>query len=1190
MAVPTILHGVNCSTCGNQLPPEARFCPACGAAVAARGDERRVATALFADLVGFTSLGEQMDPENVKNLVDDYFRYLVEVIDNFGGRVDKIIGDAIVALFGAPVAHEDDAERAVRAALEMQSIMNSYPSESRVRMRVGVNTGEVLVGALKAGGDYTAMGDAINVASRLESAATPGEVLVGPDTYLATHHVIHYEAVGPLVVKGRSEPVDTWRAIRPATLPGSKPHSHRAPMVGRDVEFSLLKQVVTTSANRSRAYMAMILGEAGVGKTRLAHEVADYAVSELGARVLEGRCLPYGEANIWWPIASALRSVCSVPEGASESDALDRCRQVVRSVLEDEEEHDGKGEADRIVSGLLFLMGYDAGGEPAGTPESALRAAQALVSTIAKKTPVVFVLGELHWADEEVLDFIENLLEKVRNQPVILLALARTEIEERWRPQLGGKNLLSVTLDTLDEQAAETLASSLLEAQPTDELRAFLLSRSGGNPFFIEELVALLVETGETACLADGRVGFNPESDYTEMPATLRGLISARLDSLTDAERIAIEDAAVIGRRGSIEFLTGMIESSGSSDSAEVVSSLTSKELLRRHAGEFEFRSDLIREVAYETLTKSERARRHAAAARNLVARSDSAGSETAWTDQLASHFGTAAILTRDVGGAGGVSDGLRAEALEWIERAAVRAVEGERSVDADRHYGRMLELLEPHERGERKRALLGRAHARSWLHRLDEARRDATEALEMAEADGDDSSRAAALTAIGAVERLGNNLKEAGRLFEEAVEIWTRVGDLAGEAEALRAWAMTDLFAGNLEPLRWKLDRAIDLYREAGDLRGEGLALQSVAWAAFRAGDIEESESWISESLNVFGQMEVDGSEAWALGLLAWLRYVQGRWREAGEIANELIKRLESEKGPPWAIGMIEILISQVSRADGRIRDSIGEARTAYRTFESIGDQWGMLQALLPLSVSLMQFGRASEALDSVERAKEILVDLTDPGLAMQTGISAAAVHLMAGDAPSAQSELAAARDAGPVPLQSGGGELMSAGVLATLMSGDSSRALDIAEAALEELEATPAFPAFAIAIAFCYLVNGEPDLARNYARRSLELGGWLSDRVRANIALGLAETRLENQAAALSAFHVAAELASDAEAGLERAKARLARAIACEVLGLPEADSLRADAEARLSELGVTHDGWRRLFESALGRAGGN
>ncbi|RIK10250.1 MAG: hypothetical protein DCC49_03700 [Acidobacteria bacterium] len=1177
---------MNCSSCGAELPADARYCPACGAAVATRGDERRVATAVFADLVGFTSLGEQMDPENVKNLVDSYFERLVAVVNQFGGRVDKIIGDAIVALFGAPVAHEDDAERAVRAALEMQSLMSQDSDRSGVRMRVGVNTGEVLVGAMKAGGDYTAMGDAINVASRLESAAKPGEVLVGPDTYLATHHVIHYESVGPLTVKGRSEPVDTWRALSPATLPGSKPHSHRAPMVGREIEFGLLSQVAETSVKKSRAYMAMILGEAGVGKTRLAHEIADMAVSEYGAQVLEGRCLPYGEANIWWPIASALRGACSVPDSASDQEALLRCQQFLQDLPDESGRPDASKELSRTASGLMYLMGYDAGGESGRNRESAIRAAQDLVSALARQSPVVFIVGELQWADDEVLELIDNLLERVKNQPVLMLALARTEIEERWRPRLSGRNLLSVTLDTLDEGAASALVESLLGASPTDELRSFLLSRSGGNPFFIEELVAYLLETGEISEIAEGRIGFDLDSGSREMPATLRGLISARLDSLTDSERSVIEAASVIGRRGQMAHLGGMFGETGTADIGETVDSLVAKELLARRNGEFEFRSDLTREVAYETLTKSERARRHTVAARSLAELPGIAGSDTGRTDQLASHFGKAALLTRDVGGLGGVSDDLRAEALEWIERAALRAQEGERSVDAERHFTRMLELLRGEERAERKRALLGRSHAQAWLHRLDEARRDATEALEMARADDDEASVAAALTAIGAAERLGNNLRGASQLFEEAVGLWKKVGDQSGEAEALRAWAMTDLFAGNLEPVRWKLDRAIEIYREIGDLRGEGLALQSVAWAAFRAGDIEESENWVSRSLKVFEQVEVEGSEAWALGLLAWLRYTQGRWREAGDIATDLLARLKAESGPPWAVGMIEILLSQVARADGRIRDSILEARQAHTTFESIGDQWGVLQALLPLSVSLMQSGEPREAIEVLGQALEVLEGLTDPRLAVQAGVSAAAVHVMAGDAASALESLEMAQEVGEIPLASGGGELKTAEVLATLMAGESGRALEMAELVRAELEQTTAFPSFATALAFCHLVQGEPSLAKELAERSLGSGGWLTDQVRAQIALGLAETRLGNQAAALEAFRVSAELAASAEAHLEWVKARYARAMACEELGLPDADRLRSDAEARLNELGISHCGWQALYGAALGR----
>src|SRR3954454_16369419 len=318
---------VQCPSCSSEVPAGARFCSSCGHALFAPADERRVVSMLFGDLVGFTSLSEQLDPEHVKNIVDRCFERLAADITAFGGRVDKIVGDAIVALFGAPVAHEDDGERAVRAALQMQRSIAGMADQLGfdVRLRIGVNTGEVLVGALRAGGDYTAMGDVVNVASRLQTIAAPGQVIVGADTYAATSDVMRYEALGPLQARGREEPVEAWRAVEALAPPGYRPLRARPPLIGRDAEIGLLHHALRTSAPRRRAGLVLLLGEAGVGKSRLAEELAERATNDHGAVLLEARCVPYGEGDVSWPLAEAVRQACGVAANEHIDVVTDRC-------------------------------------------------------------------------------------------------------------------------------------------------------------------------------------------------------------------------------------------------------------------------------------------------------------------------------------------------------------------------------------------------------------------------------------------------------------------------------------------------------------------------------------------------------------------------------------------------------------------------------------------------------------------------------------------------------------------------------------------------------------------------------------------------------------------------------------------------------------------------------------------------
>ena len=320
---------MECPSCRASVPEGSRFCPSCGHALLARAEERRIVTVLFADLVGFTTFSEGADPEQLKNLVDAGFQRLVADIANHGGRVDKIVGDQIMALFGAPVAHEDDAERAVRAALQMQATLADYADEIRVpvRMRIGINSGEVLVGALRAGGEYTAMGDTVNVAARLQTMAEPGQVLVGPDTHAQTADVVRYRSIGLVQARGRDEPVDAFVAEEALVPPGHRRRRTRTPLIGREQEMGMLCSALTMAFERRRPQFVLLTGEAGIGKSRLAEELNVHAATEHSATVLEGRCVPYGEANVWWPIASAIRQAL----GIELEDTVEQAREKVTS-------------------------------------------------------------------------------------------------------------------------------------------------------------------------------------------------------------------------------------------------------------------------------------------------------------------------------------------------------------------------------------------------------------------------------------------------------------------------------------------------------------------------------------------------------------------------------------------------------------------------------------------------------------------------------------------------------------------------------------------------------------------------------------------------------------------------------------------------------------------------------------------
>ncbi|MEM8707650.1 MAG: adenylate/guanylate cyclase domain-containing protein, partial [Actinomycetota bacterium] len=414
---------MQCPSCQAEVVEGARFCSACGHELSRRADERRVVTVLFADIVGFTGLSEARDPEQVKNMVDGCFARLADDITAFGGRVDKVIGDAIVALFGAPIAHEDDAERAVRAALRMQETVTRLDADTGVgiRLRIGVNTGEVLVGAMTAGDDYTAMGDVVNTASRLQTAAEPGTVLVGTVTHEATQEFIRYRSVGQLHARGREAPVTAYRALAPYGRPGERRASAELPFVGRERELELVSLAIQQSYDSRRGLLLGITGDSGVGKSRVASEIADIARFDHDAVVLHGRCLPYGETNIWWPVAELIRSAVSLADDADSDDALVAVTEMVERTLGDRAD---SLDAPRVTDGIMHVLGYDtplARLAPDTAVAEVTRSTRILLGTLTRTTSLVIWLSDLQFADDAVLALLEHLIDRLGRRPVVMM-------------------------------------------------------------------------------------------------------------------------------------------------------------------------------------------------------------------------------------------------------------------------------------------------------------------------------------------------------------------------------------------------------------------------------------------------------------------------------------------------------------------------------------------------------------------------------------------------------------------------------------------------------------------------------------------------------------------------------------------------------------------------------------------------
>ena len=562
-----------CPNCGTPAPPEARFCMNCGATLdgpstpatpsppaapataAIPPEERRQVTVLFADLSGYTAFAERMDPEDVKSLVDRALLRLGEEVQRYGGTVDKYIGDNVMAIFGAPVAHEDDAERAVRAGLGMQDAMTEVnaglPSGAHFALRVGVNTGEVIAGAV--GEAYTVVGDTVNVASRLQSAARPGSVTVGERTMRATDAAVDYTTLEPLELKGKAERVPAWEAvglIAEHSVRRVAPASE-SPLVGRGQELDALDSLYERVVREGTSHLVTVVGEAGVGKSRLLREFERRLASHASTpTVRTGRCLPYGSGIVFWALGEVLRAEC----GIVESDSSERAWQKLRAYVADLVGGEATDYSDREAALIGRLLGVDVPSElvpeeddPERMREAFLAALRRGIELIALRGPFVIAFEDIHWADDGMLDAIEHLAQWVR-APLMLVCLARDELLDRRSSWGGGRrSATQLMLSPLSDEHSRALVRALLP-QGLEVVPA-VAERSGGNPLFAEEMARRIAEEGTI--------------EAAELPDTVQAVLAARLDSLEPFERRLVQQASVVGRTFPEGALAGLARAEG---------------------------------------------------------------------------------------------------------------------------------------------------------------------------------------------------------------------------------------------------------------------------------------------------------------------------------------------------------------------------------------------------------------------------------------------------------------------------------------------------------------------------------------------------------------------------------------------------------------------------------------------------
>jgi class 3 adenylate cyclase len=739
--------------------------------------ERKVVTVLFADLVGFTARAEELDPEDVEAILRPYHERLRAELERFGGTVEKFIGDAVMALFGAPIAHEDDPERAVRAAL---AIRDWAREEEGAQVRIAVNTGEALINlaARPESGQGMAAGDVVNTTARLQGAAPVNGLLVGEATYRATRHAIDYREAEPVEAKGKAEPVAVWEAVDARARVARESVSTRAKLVGRERELALLREMLVRVRDDLAPQLVTLVGVPGIGKSRLVYELMQ--IVEQGGVLTywrQGRALPYGEGVTFWALREIVKAQAGILETDDEEEARRKLSEAVANVISDSTDAEWVEKHLRPLAGLEAepQTGRDRRGE-------AFAGWRRLLEAMAEQRPLVLVFEDLHWADDGLLDFIDHLVDWATGVPILIVCTARPELLER-RPGWGGGKLNTTTLSLppLSEEETARLLGALFEQPLLDaSLQHALLLRAGGNPLYAEQYAAMALEKGETENLP--------------VPETLQGVIAARLDRLPPEEKELLQDAAVLGK---VFWLGGLIDGRSRSDVEQRLHALGRKGFVQRarrtsvgDEAEYAFLHLLVRDVAYGQIPRGDRAQKHYRAAEWI----ESLGRRDDHAEMLAYHYASSLELARAAGRDTG--------AVEQRARIALRDA-GERAralnayLAAEHFYEKALALWPPEETETRADLLFRRSLAAYSGGR--DGRADAIEEARAALIAAGDPDRAAETEALLAADawmrgRRGSGLEHLRR----AEALLTERASSAAKARVLGEVARYHMLGGH--------------------------------------------------------------------------------------------------------------------------------------------------------------------------------------------------------------------------------------------------------------------------------------------------------------------------------------------------------------------------------------------------------
>jgi class 3 adenylate cyclase/tetratricopeptide (TPR) repeat protein len=915
--------------------------------------ERKLATVLFIDIVNSTGIVTGTDPEVVRRRVTEFFDTVSHCVTLHGGIVEKFAGDAVLAAFGIPQAHEDDAERAARAALAMRTAV----AELGLEARIGIEAGELVVDESADSSFVT--GEAVNMAARLQQAAAPGEILLGPTAHRLAAPSLVVEDAGPLELRGLGAALRAWRVLD--ALDGrARPVGPRAPLVGRDTELELLENTFARTARDGRAHLFTIYGEPGVGKSRLAREFVDGVER---ASILTGRCLPYGEGVTYWPLAEMIKAAA----GISDDDPLEEAFEKLRACCEEETVADVLG----LAAGMLEALDGER------SSQEIAWAAREIMETLAEVQPLVLLFEDIHWAEEPLLDLIEHLADWVR-APLLIVCLARPELLDNRSGWGGGRvRSTAIELEPLSVEESELLVEKLLgqlagmSGEVLPLLPKELLERAEGNPLFVEETIRMLVESDRS------------ESD--RIPDTLQALIAARIDYLSPAAKTILQRASVIGRvfwGGAISHLSPDLE-----DIDDLLDDLLLREFLLRESrssisGEtaYRFKHGLIREVAYTGLAKLARAHHHARFAEWL---GDRAGEEL--LEIRAYHLDQSVELLTELEGA--APEELAEETAAALVKAAKRAIAREAYGTARRLGLRAIEL----------RPTLGARYVAAraaWrMNDFATVEVEMAKVRDLAHEEGEPVVEALALTALGeAMLRREGDPARAQEFVDEALALLANEDDAVAHFDARVAAASIGAWRGDMDAAIRHMERAYAIGIDARRKDLQTIAAQALAQTHIIRLELEEAEMLLTRALELAGE---SGSVIARMGTTlsyGWFLIVKGEL-DAAETVLEEVRAAAAEIGRDSAVAVAVFYLGQLARMKGDSKRAEKLFAEALRITAARGDKGFLPERQAFAALSLVDLGKVDEA-ERLALEAQASIGREDPGAVVYTKLALGAVR----------------------------------------------------------------------------------------------------------------------------------------------------------------------------------------------------